>query len=165
VRALSTPAAATPVDVAVNGVGIESKRPYFLSGSVVLEDTVTQHVPSEQFRNRGAEPILITNVTSNVQGNVQQPLSFGDARQIEVGIRQVGNGTNAAWVVSAPGTPNMAQAPLWGAYSGRAVVHEFPGPGLLWEPGEGINVAVRRSENTQETMTVGISMIGSIMVQ
>ena len=60
-------------------------------------------------------------------------------------IRQVGNGTQAQWI-SGPSSAvpplSRVQATLLGVTTGRAVVHQFPGAGLYWVPGEGITAEI-----------------------
>ncbi len=97
--------------------------------------------------------------TANPEGNINR---------VRINIRQVGNGTNAQWF-SGPQVPvpiDLMQATLMGPTTGRAVVHEFPGDGLLWEPAEGITVATRNIGGDQNFDSVLVlALLGYIMVQ
>lgn len=155
-----------PVTVTVTGVGLLSKRPYLMSGGQVLTNTSQLNIPPENFKNDGAEPILITDLTINVAAGIDDTTAIGDARNVEVGVRQVGNGTNAEWVVSSPSQPPLCLASCWGTYSGRALVHQFPGNGLVWEPGEGILVSASALPYIPDLVTtVGVALVGYIAIQ
>lgn len=137
----------SPVGVSVSftGVGILSRQPYFLTGATLVSDTKVVEIPSTNYINDGIEPILITEMSTLTSGELDFETDItGDARRISLQIRQVGNGTNADWVQGPQNKGIVEAAPtiLWGQYAGRAVVHEFPGKGLLWEPGESIDVEV-----------------------
>ena len=159
------------VTATATGVGIFSKRPYFLSSTLLLEDLTIQQFDGLDFKNDGAEPILITDVTysavlERLPGVNTQAISV--APLVEVGCRQIGNGTNASWVVNGPGQPNMAPIPNWGTYSGRALIHRFPGQGLIWEPGEGIDISVTNigyALTNDCTIDTTISLVGYIAIQ
>ncbi len=161
------------VTATATGVGIFSKRPYFLSSSLLLVDETVRQFDGLDFKNDGAEPILITDITySALVDSLREDGDFTPAQSVaplvEVGVRQIGNGTNASWVINAPGSPNMAPMPNWGTYSGRALVHRFPGQGLIWEPGEGINLAVQQIGYGAEnpiTIDTTISLVGYIAIQ
>jgi hypothetical protein len=111
---------------------------------------------------------LITDITHNAVAIVEDAPVVPVLPFVHVGVRQVGNGTNADWVVGKPGTDNLAAAPAWGSYSGRALVHRFPGQGLIWEPGEGIEVAINQElpRALDDTISyTNISLVGYIAVQ
>jgi hypothetical protein len=161
-----TETGAIPAAVTITGVGLLSKRPYLFSGTVLLSTLAQTTIPPENFKNDGAEPVLITDITVNAAAGVDDTTAIGDLRNIEMGVRQIGNGTNADWVVSAPSQPNLCLGSLWGTYSGRGLVHQFPGNGLLWEPGEGILVSASALPYTSEVLTnVGIALVGYIAIQ
>jgi hypothetical protein len=140
------PASAVPVYVAFHGVGALSKRPYIFTGSVLLADTSAVDISNPDFRNDGSEPVVITDLTVSVGGEVDNADPTGAIGRIRIGVRQVGNGTQANWFSGpqnlVPPAPRP-QATLLGLTTGRAVVHQFPGDGLFWEPGEGITAEVR----------------------
>jgi hypothetical protein len=117
-----------------------SKRPYLFSGRRELDSLLTTSLPTTDFRNDGSEPVIITDMTVHVAAELGTVNPEGNIGRLRFNVRQVGNGTNAQWF-SGPQVPvavNRMQATLAGPTTGRAVVHEFPGDGLLWEPGEGI---------------------------
>jgi len=159
------------VTATATGVGIFSKRPYFLSSTLNLEDLTVRQFDGLDFKNDGAEPILITDVTySAIQDRLVAPntSAISVAPLVEVGCRQIGNGTNASWVVNGPGQPNLAPIPNWGTYSGRALIHRFPGQGLIWEPGEGIDLSVTNlgyALSNPCTIDTTISLVGYIAIQ
>jgi hypothetical protein len=150
------------------GVGIFSKRPYILSSKKQLVDLTTVQLDVADFKNDGAEPILITDVTHNAVAILENAPVVPVLPFVSVGVKQIGNGTNADWVVSKPGVGNLAAAPVWGSYSGRALVHRFPGQGLIWEPGEGIEITVNQElpQALQPLPTfTNIALVGYIAIQ
>ena len=56
---------------------------------------------------------------------------------------------------------------MWGSYSGRALVHRFPGQGIIWEPGEGIEVTINQElDSAIEAATfTNIALVGYIAIQ
>lgn len=156
-----------PVTVSFTGIGMKSKRPYFFSGSVALTDATLQTIPGSLFKNDGAEPVLVTDMTVNCAGALGSDDPTGDIRNVRVQIRQQGNGTGSRWFIG-PTTPTIIQAvgaTNLGVYSGRAVVHRFPGEGLLWEPGEGIDVWVQRLVESAVGVKLSVGLFGYIAVQ
>lgn len=170
VKSVVDPSGATPVTVTFTGIGIKSKRPYFFSGVQTLFDQSTQMIPSDNFRNDGAEPVLMTDMIVNCANALGSTDPVGDVRTIQIQVKCVGNGTNANWFVTptVPVPIPNANAGNLGAYSGRAVVHRFPGDGLIWEPGEGIDIAIQRISAPQTNTTTiyfQIGLLGYIAVQ
>jgi hypothetical protein len=114
---------------------------------------------------------MITNMTVNLNGGAGDPNQVGDISRLSVGIRQIGNGTNAAWVagpVNDPDlVPDMVPAVLLGQQSGRAIVHRFPGHGLLWAPGEGITAEIQNQLIGDDAFgaSMHIGLLGYIAVQ
>jgi hypothetical protein len=161
-----TPATAVPVSVSFTGVGIYSKRPYFLFGEVFLSDETAAGLPVEQFRNDGAEPMLITDMTVNVGAPIGDADPTGISRRARISVHQNGNGTNALWFTS-PGAllDEYAPAQLLGPSTGRAIVHRFPGDGLLWEPGEGLQVSARPLGVEFPDVSLDLGLLGYIAVQ
>jgi hypothetical protein len=141
-----------------------SKRPYFLNSQVQLTDVVPVNMTTVDFRNDGSEPIVVTDMTMNVAGEIENVDPTGSIGRVSIQIRQIGNGTNANWFDGPPVGPGMRmQGTLLGVTSGRAVVHQFPGDGLIWEPGEGITLEAQLlAPNTTSRLTVAFS--GYIMV-
>lgn len=160
-------AAARPINVIFTGFGMLSKRPYLMNGQVNLEDLQQTTLTTVDFRNDGTEPIVITDVSVNVGAALDAADAQGDITELSINIRQVGNGTNAEWFIG-PQTPvpipNMP-AQLMGLTTGRAVVHEFPDGGLLWEPGEGITVNTQRIGTADFDSRLALALAGYIMVQ
>lgn len=160
-----------PVSVSFTGVGLYSRRPYFLFGDVTIADDTIVNIAMDNYRNDGAEPILITDMTTNVGNQLGLDDPTGDIRRARVRVWQNGNGTNADWFQGPTGTAlpiEMIPASLLGVRSGRAVTHRFPGDGLIWEPGEGIQIAVNHSGITQGVfpdVQLDIALLGYIAVQ
>lgn len=130
------------VNVVFTGIGMLSRRPYLFNGETLLTDLTETDMSTVDFRNDGSEPIAITDMTVNVGPDSNNANPQGDIGRVRINVKQVGNGTNAEWFrgpVTPVAIPNM-QATLLGLTTGRAVVHQFPGDGFLWEPGEGLTI-------------------------
>jgi len=164
------PGAATayPVAATFTGIGVLSKRPYFFSGQIFVTDAQRATIDTDNFRNDGSEPVMVTNMTVSVSASLLDPNPTGNVNRVSIGVRQIGNGTNSAWVagpVNEPDiSPDLVPAILLGQQSGNALVHRFPGHGLLWAPGEGISVEVQ-SQVIDVTGPVQIGLLGYISVQ
>ena len=163
--------------VSFTGIGIISRQPYFLNGHGELTTNNTVQIDTEAFLNDGAEPILITDMAINMQPSSQNPNGIPDSRALFLRVRQVGNGTGADWFQSplnftVPGTGVALPAGVCcmsnlATKNGRAVVHEFPKP-IIWEPGEGIDVAAQSIDidnGFADNMSVQLSLLGYIAVQ
>lgn len=153
-----------PVNVIFTGIGALSRRPYLLNGSVDLADVNETDLSTVDFRNDGSEPIVITDMVANIGGQ-SDAAPAGDIGRLRFNVRQIGNGTGARWF-SGPAVPvaipNMP-AVLAGVTSGRGVVHQFPGDGLIWEPGEGITIQTQSTiVGNQSVLVLGLA--GYIMV-
>jgi hypothetical protein len=164
------PQTAVPVSVTFVGLGIESKRPYFFNGQIGLFDTALRSIPTANFRNDGAEPVMLTDLVVNTGGatGADVAVGIGNIRNVRIQIKQVGNGTNARWMIGpvTPG-PQAVCASNLGILTGRCIVHEFPGDGLLWEPGEGIDIAVQALDQAEglATSKLSIALAGYISIQ
>lgn len=163
------------VTVGFMGIGILSRQPYFLSGTAEIEGAgTTLQIDTEQFVNDGVEPILLTDMTCNVQPESGDPNAIPDARSIFLRVRQIGNGTGADWFQSplnfiVPGTGVTLPTSMCGVSNlatknGRAVVHEFP-KAVIWEPGAGLDIAVQSLDARPEAMSVQVALLGYIAVQ
>jgi hypothetical protein len=131
--------------VTLTGIGLLSGRPYLISGQQTLVSPQRTRLGTTFFRNDGSEPMIISNITVTVSQPANELDPIGDIRSLSLNIRQTGNGTNAFWCQGPDSLPagELMPATLWGVTTGRAVVHKFPGDGLIWEPGEGIDVVAR----------------------
>ena len=160
------PPSARTVTVSFTGVGLVSHRPYFLTGSVDLSTTQRTIINPTNYRNDGAEPIALTDVTYHCGGPVDAAQGGGDIRQLGVNIRQIGNGTNANWFQgpTVPVAQPLCSAVLLGRDEGRAIVHRFPGDGLIWEPGEGITVSGMGLTSHVDGFTLGVALHGYLAV-
>jgi len=152
--------------VSFTGTGMLSKRPYFLSQSIELASTVPAVLPTQGFRNDGAEPIAVTDMAIHCGGESQAATGVGDTRRLRINVRQIGNGTQADWFEGPTVPLPLAQMPatLAGFTSGRALVHRFPGKGLLWEPGEGITMDAVALDATVAGFELGVALSGYISV-
>ncbi len=154
------------VSVSFTGTGMLSKRPYFFSEDVELAGDGPIVLQTTQFRNDGAEPIALTDMAIHCGAEELNPVGQGDIRQLRLQVRQIGNGTQADWF-QGPQTPApLARMPavLAGYSTGRAVVHRFPGKGLLWEPGEGITLDAQALDVSVQDLNLAVSLSGYIMV-
>lgn len=176
VQLVDSPAYPIRVTVSFTGVGIISRQPYFLSGFTDIPvGTAQVDIDTTRFLNDGAEPILVTDMTINSHSpeNLNDPT--GDAAFTLVQVKQIGNGTNEDWAAGPVGTnqewspgvgiTNLCPSILWGSYSGRALVHRFPGDGLVWEPGEGIDLYLQALADDTEDTKVMVGLVGYVAVQ
>jgi hypothetical protein len=156
------------VSFGMTGIGLDSLRPYF-KGDTLSLDTLNAPSPfnPEHLRNDGDEPILITDVTLHASADINATNPQGDVRAVEFSIRQVGNGTQAVWTNGTIGTDDLCPASLLGVTTGRAIVHKFPGHGILWEPGEGVKIELSNDESgwAIDPAEVAIAFIGTIEVR
>lgn len=161
-----------PVTVSFTGIGMLSRKPYFFGGSILLHFPVRETISTDNYQNDGTEPVLITNMTVNCAGDLIGADPTGDISRVSVGVRQIGNGTNASWmrgpINDPPIVPDLVPATLLGQQSGRAIVHRLPGNGLLWAPGEGIVAQVQLLDIVNQDLAVAkinIGLLGYISVQ
>jgi len=156
-------AASRRATISYSAIGLDSQRQYFKSAGVNLTDQVVNPVSPELLRNDGGEPILITSISAHcaAEGDANNPM--GDIRQLNIQLQQLGNGTNQDWLKGPAENPQLCPAGLIGVTSGRAIVHEFPGEGLLWEPGEGITIEFQPLSPAIAD-TLGIAVVGTLEV-
>lgn len=149
------------VNVSVTGVGLLSKRPYFMSSELSLSTTAQGNFDTADFRNDGAEPIALTDLVAHCGPPEQDAVGQGDIRQLRIQIQQIGNGTNAHWF-AGPVAPPLPQCPalLFGITQGRAIVHKLPGDGVLLEPGEGLIPQAIALNAVVEGAEIGFSALG-----
>lgn len=153
-----------PVNVVFTGIGALSRRPYLFNGTVNLTDANETNLSTVDFRNDGSEPVILTDMTANIGGQ-DNGAPAGAIGRLRFNVRQSGNGTGANWF-SGPKTPVMLPnmpAVLAGVTSGRGVVHELPGDGFIWEPGEGLTIETQSLiAGVQSVLVLGLC--GYIMV-
>lgn len=166
VQLAEVPTSARQVTVAFTGIGLLSGRAYFLTSTVELDNATQTKMPTTNFRNDGSEPILVAEGTVNVSAPIDDDDPTGDVRQLSLQVKQVGNGTNAEWFQGPINIPaaDLMPATLWGVRSGRAVVHRFPGDGLIWEPGEGISLDLQGLTASPPDVDVNIALSGYITI-
>lgn len=175
IGAYSVPATNMPVTVAFTGIGTITRKPYFLAGTVLLNNMQMRTIDPEQFMNDGAEPILLTDMSVQVQAPTGDNDPTGDARRVFIRVKQRGNGTGKTWFHGPLNTAfagSAQQVPTdsccavnLGVTTGRAIVHEFPVP-LRWEPGTGILVTAQGLTATAgDDNNVTIALLGYIAVQ
>jgi hypothetical protein len=156
---ISDPSSGVPVTVTFTGIGALSRQPYLLAGTTTLVKLTKTSITTTGYRNDGIEPIVITDMTVNVGPDLDDPTGTGDIHRVRINVRQTGNGTNAQWF-KGPITPTIPQmqASLCGVTGGRAVVHQFPGDGLLLEPGSGVTLeGCTLNTNTSPVLCIGFS--------
>lgn len=160
----SQPTSPRRVSVSFTGVGLLSKRPYFLASEVDLADQAPTTLDTVDFRNDGTEPIALTDMVAHCGAEAFDPVGAGDIRQLRIQIRQIGNGTGADFYIG-PTSPNpLSQMPaaLLGTTQGIAIVHQFPGDGLIWEPGEGVVVQGIALDQSAELLNLAVALTGYI---
>jgi hypothetical protein len=160
------PAEGVEVTVTMDGIGYLSGNPYRLSGKTVLTAEPKSALNPVFFRNDGAEPIIVSDMTANISSGLDDDDPIGDIRNLNVQVQQVGNGTNAEWFAGPDnqGTGTLIPAVLLGQRSGRAVVHRFPGDGLIWNPGEGIQLEALGLSEQPPNVTLILALLGYIVV-
>ncbi len=165
-RDLADPSAGVPVDVVLHGFGTLSHRPYILNGHRDITNLTVTALGTVDFRNDGSEPIVVTDVTCNVGGQLDSESPVGNINRLAINIRQRGNGTGSWWFVGPklpPESLSRMQATLLGVSTGRAVVHQFPGDGLIWNPGDGVTILTRAAvDDLASVLCIGLA--GYIMV-
>lgn len=158
----------------LSGVGLLSGRPYFFGQSpVTLDDEAKTQIPSRGYINDGAEPVAVTDMVTQLTGVLDDANPSGDARRACWQIRQIGNGTQANWLVgpsaAAPAVlgTNLCPGSLLGLSTGRSIVHRFPGDGVIWEPGEGIQAELAPVSGTTDVdgATVALGFAGYISLR
>lgn len=146
------------VTVTFNGVGLYSRLPKRLVGTLEISDTDEHVIDANQLRNDGREPIEITEVVVHHAPSVDVTNPVGLVRKVRLRIRNPGgNGTGQWWVVGpATATSQLVDAPLVGVTCGRAVIHKLPCDGWLLYPGEGFDTEMRSYVPTRiETVLLG----------
>ena len=144
--------------VSFTGYGLVSKQPIFVGATASLTGIAPVQLPTDRFRNDGAEPWVITDMAISCTAE-DTASGAGDIRQMRLQVRQVGNGTNADWCVGPIGAVPLPECPavLFGKTTGRAVTHQIPGGGWLWEPGEGVTIEATESvASGGESLAIGL---------
>lgn len=163
--------------VGFTGYGLDSRRPYFKAAELDIADVQLHELNTSLFRNDGDEPIVMTEMTVFVGAESLSQNPQGNVRIGRLQINQLGNGTQAEWV-QGPSTdttgllagPQLCPAVLFGTQAGRAIVHRWPpnvgepDGGLLWEPGEGIQLEVDFPAAQPDFQVMAIALIGTIIV-
>lgn len=158
------PGSEIPVTVTFTGFGALSKRAYVLSSQInMARKGLAFPMPSDNFRNDGVEPIVITDMTVNVGAALDASDATGDISKVSINVKHVGNGTQATWF-NGPVGNSWCPAQLLGLSTGRAVVHEFPGDGLIWEPNEGITVYAEALGSATFASVLCLGMAGYLMI-
>lgn len=163
--------------VGFTGYGLDSRRPYFKADSLLIGDAARHELNTSMFRNDGDEPIVMTEMTVFIGSESLSGSPQGNIRIGRLQINQLGNGTQGEWMqgpnVDATGLvsgPGLCPAVLLGTQAGRSVVHRWPplvddpAGGLIWEPGEGIQLEVQTPAAGTDDMVLAIALIGSIIV-
>jgi hypothetical protein len=168
----AVPSSARRVGVTFSGTGRLSQRPYRLGDELSIADAVRTQLDPTALKQDGGEPIDIHEMSVWCGAPINNNDLAGDIQQLRIGCRQTGNGTNQQWEVGpvavAPGANPLCPAGLWGATTGRAIVHEFPVAsdgerGWLWQPGQGVTVELRDFDTVRlatVTETVWVAMAG-----
>lgn len=162
----TTPTTPRTVRVAFHGTGRLTSRPYFFESEIALSDTVQTTMDTAPFRNDGAEPVDLFMMVANVSAEATATDPTGDSRAATIQINQIGNGTNADWFKGPifPVAIPRPQIELLGSTLGRAIVHQLPGSGWIWEPGEGCEIDLARLGTLPYDLPVSVSMLGHISV-
>ena len=161
----------TLVDVAAHGVGLLSGRPYFFGGRLRFGPGQVGPLffDPDAFRNAGSEPVVLHGLSGGAH-NAINPSDLRGSGRANLLVKQIGNGTNANWIIGPPGFAlGRASFATLGNRSSNAIVHRIPGDGWVWRRGEGVYVDVRPVNlpvpATGAPATVQISFLGTILVQ
>lgn len=160
-------AASVPVGIGFTGVGLLSKRPYFLSSSLDISDLAIHDLDAADLHNDGGEPIALTDATFICGALSTSDDASGDIRRARFQVKLLGNGTQAEWFkTNAGGGLVVPRAPgqLLGVSTGRSIVHRFPGDGMLLEPGEGFTAEAEALDASTEGMQFCIAAVGYISI-
>ena len=157
-----------------SGVGLLSGRPYFFGSSpLTLDDEQATQIPSRGYINDGAEPVAVTDMVTQLTGVLTDANPSGDARRAGWGLRQIGNGTQSDKLIGPAASPpaafgsTLCPGSLLGISTGRSIVHRFPGDGIIWEPGEGIQAEIAPVTGVDDVQgaTVYLAFAGYISVR
>lgn len=150
--------------VGFHGVGLQSKRPYLLGASRDLTAITPVTFQGADYRNDGTEPIALTEMVVRLSATTDDPTGAGDVRLGRFNVRTVGNGTGSDWFIgpSTPAPISQCFGANLGFTLGRAVVHQIPNEGWLWEPGEGITVDANALADEAEGLVLTVAMSGYI---
>lgn len=144
VSVTAAPAYPLVATIAFTGVGMFTYRPYMLSSTTTFTTALgagqTITLSPNDFRNDGIEPILVTDMMCNIDGEGDNAI-IGDIRRLNINVRCIGTGTGGFWFHGPKELVVIDRCPatLVGITTGRAVIHEFPEP-YIWQPGDGIIV-------------------------
>jgi len=139
------------VSVGFHGIGVLSRRPYFLQGgiNIATSDVNPHDIDGRVFRNDSSEPIALYDMVTTC-ADVTGPNTGGDARRFTLQVKQLTNGTGADWFDSPVGGgefprpslqfPQLSQMPIvaLGVDGGLCVSHRLPDAGWVWLPGDGL---------------------------
>lgn len=155
-----------PVSVGFTGVGLQSKRPYFLSSTIDdIDDANIHDFDAADLHNDGGEPIAITDCTFIVGAQSDDDDASGDVRRARFQVKLLGNGTQSEWFRTNAGSGLVVPrcpGQLLGVSTGRSIVHRLPGDGILLEPGEGFTAEAQALQPDTEGMQFCIAAVGYI---
>ena len=176
------------------GVGMRSGRVYTWGDTVSFytDGPSIESFDPAQLQNVGGEPVAITQMSFQVgpgENVIDGDTTFGpasapamfDTRLFRVAIKQIGNGTQADFQHGPTYPTEIKRMPLslWGTDVGQSVVHQFPGDGLLLDPGQTVRVqgtrlaAIGVDEEARDAFAgglhypevVSIGLLGYLMVK
>lgn len=158
------------------GVGALSRRPKKLYGFVDVANADSTNViaiPTDFYRNDGAEPLEIHQMVVHAVGGTLVSDPVGEIRNPRFSIKLIGNGTNSRWTIGPITNPpalsdNFMPGPLWGPTTGRSIVHALAEgsdghPGWLWYPGEGVSFEI--DALTSRTDAVYFGLLGHVIIK
>jgi hypothetical protein len=192
---LDTVTGSVAVTFTFTGVGMRSGRVYTWGDTLNFypDGPSIQSFDPAQLQNVGGEPVAVTQMSFQVGpgepvslpdqdliGPASAPAMF-DTRLFRVGIKQQGNGTQADFQHGPTYPTEIRRMPLslWGTDVGQSVVHQFPGDGLLLDPGQTVRVqgtrlaAIGADQDARNAFAAGlhypevvsIGLLGYLMVK
>jgi hypothetical protein len=150
--------------VAFSGVGLSSRKPYFIASSRAVISTALVQLDPLEYKNDGVEPIAITDVSFTATGDLNASSPAGDIRTVAFQIQGLGNGTQRPWFIG-PSASALCPGQLLGITTGRSVVHRFPGNGIIWDPGEGVTIEAIAFGSAALNLRFLVALVGYITVK
>lgn len=162
-RLENIPSAFRDVEVAFKGTGLLSNKPYLLSGRVRLTNVLAATINPDFFRNGGAEPIALTDMTVFCSADGELDGGPGDIRECRVQVRSIIDGTQAVFFQGPTVLPDMP-AVLLGKTTGTCLVHRFNAPFDML-PGRSFYLEVIGLDSTVDDVFLAVGAHGTIFVE
>lgn len=153
------------VEVTFKGTGLLSNQPYVFSGFKDLANALEGNIDPDRYRNGGAEPIALTDMTVFCSAETESVSGLGDIRECLVQVRSIIDGTQSDFF-QGPTAPVLAPMPavLLGKTVGRCAVHRLASP-IDMLPNRSFYVEAIGLDAEADDLEVLIAAHGSILVK